>query len=168
MGSTTLNQEQLAALNGRLIAARAETAEKKTRLDLLDRLRAAGGVIADLPDIANAGAIPDLRKQENDLKRQEADLLARYSDRHPTRGQRSRATGRHPRAIAAEAERFAADVRHDYELALARQQAVEKTLGEATGQTDLDAAKAITLRELELNAAVNNSVRGLPPARQGH
>jgi exopolysaccharide transport family protein len=157
-GSATLNQEQLAALNGRLIAARAETAEKKTRLDLLDRLRAAGGVIADLPDIANAGAIPDLRKQENDLKRQEADLLARYSDRHPTVVNVRAQLADIQRAIAAEAERLAADVRHDYELAMARQQAVEKTLNEVTGQTDLDAAKAITLRELERNAAVNKTL----------
>ena len=36
--------------------------------------------------------------------------------------------------------------------------AVEKTLREMTGQTDLDAAKAITLRELERTAAVNKSL----------
>jgi len=156
--NTTLNQEQLGQLNGRLIAARAETAEKKTRLDLLEKVQAAGGVVADLPDIANVGAIPDLRKQENDLKREEADLLARYSDRHPSVVNVRAQLADIRRSIAAEAERLAADVRHDYELALARQQSVEKTLGEVTGQTDLDAAKAITLRELERNAAVNKTL----------
>ncbi|MGA2488522.1 MAG: polysaccharide biosynthesis tyrosine autokinase, partial [Roseiarcus sp.] len=154
----TMSQEQLAQLNGRLVAARAETAEKKARLDLLQKVEAAGGAIADLPDIANAGAIPDLRKQENDLKREEADLLARYSDRHPSVvNVRAQLADVH-RAIAAEAGRLAADVKHDYDLALARQAETEKALGEVTGQTDLDASKAITLRELERNAAVNKSL----------
>jgi exopolysaccharide transport family protein len=156
--NTTLNQEQLGQLNGGLVAARAETAEKKTRLDLLEKVQASGGVVADLTDIANAGAIPDLRRQENDLKREEADLLARYSDRHPAVVNLRAQLADVRRAIAAEAERLAADVKHDYDLALARQQAVEKTLSEVTGQTDLDAAKAITLRELERNAAVNKTL----------
>jgi exopolysaccharide transport family protein len=156
--SQTLNQEQLGQLNGRLVAVRAETAEKKARLDLLEKVQASGGVVADLTDIANAGAIPDLRKQENDLKREEADLLARYSDRHPSVvNVRAQLADVH-RAIAAEAARLAGDVKHDYDLTLARQQAVEKTLNEVTGQTDLDAAKTITLRELERNAAVNKTL----------
>jgi len=154
----SLNQEQLGQLNGRLVAARAETAEKKATLDLLQRVITAGGNIADLTDIANAGAIPDLRKQENDLKRQEADLLSRYNDRHPSVvNVRAQLADVH-RAVVAEASRLAGDVKHDYELAMARQQAVEKTLGEVSGQSDLDATKAITLRELERNAAVNKSL----------
>jgi exopolysaccharide transport family protein len=156
--NTTLNQEQLGQLNGRLVAARAETAEKKARLDLLEKVQAAGGVVADLPDIANVGAIPDLRKQENDLRRQEADLLARYSDRHPAVVNVRAQLADIQRAIAAEAARLAADVRQDYDLASARQLAVERTLHDVTGQTDLDAAKAITLRELERNAAVNKTL----------
>ena len=154
----TLSQEQLAQLNGRLVAARALTAEKKARLDLLQKVQAAGGVIADLPDIANAGALPDLRRQENDLKRQEADLLARYSDRHPSVvNVRAQLADVH-RAIAAEAGRLAADVKHDYDLVVASEAETEKALGEVTGQTDLDASKTITLRELERNAAVNKSL----------
>ena len=156
--NTSLNQEQLGQLNGRLVAARAETAERKTRLDLLEKVRAAGGIIADLTDIANVGAIPDLRRQENDLKRQEADLLARYSDRHPAVVNLRAQLADIQRAIAAEAARLAADVKHDYDLASARQLAVEKTLRDVTGQTDLDAAKTITLRELERNAAVNRTL----------
>lgn len=154
----TLNQEQLGQFNGRLVAARAESAEKKARLDLLNRVQAAGGVVADLPDIGAEGAIPDLRRQENDLKRQEADLLARYSDRHPSVVNVRAQLADVRRSIAAEAGRLAADVKHDYDLALARQQAVEKTLFDVTGQTELDAAKTITLRELERNAVVNKTL----------
>ena len=62
------------------------------------------------------------------------------------------------REIAAEAQRSAAKIREDYQLAQARQAAIAKALQEVTGQTDLDASKAITLRELERTAAVNKSL----------
>ena len=110
------------------------------------------------PTSGTAGAIPDLRRQENDLKRQEADLLARYSDRHPSVVNVRAQLADVRRSMVAEAGRLAADVKHDYDLALARQRAVEKALFDVTGQTDLDAAKAISLRELERNAVVNKTL----------
>jgi succinoglycan biosynthesis transport protein ExoP len=156
--NTTLNQEQLGQLNARLVSVRADTAEKKARLDLLQRIQAGGGNVQALPELMASGAIADLRKQDTDLSRQEADLLARYNDRHPTvvniRAQRRDIQ----RAIGAEVGRLAANVRNDYELSKARQDAVEKTLREVTGETDVDATKAITLRELERTASVNKTL----------
>ncbi|WP_294540080.1 polysaccharide biosynthesis tyrosine autokinase [uncultured Rhodoblastus sp.] len=154
----TLNQEQLAQMNGRLIAARAETGEKKARLDLLQRVQANGGNISALPDVMNSGAIADLRKQENDVSRQEADLLARYSDRHPSVVNLRAQLSDIRRAVAAEIARLTNNIRNEYELARSRELAVEKTLREVTGQTDIDNSKAITLRELERTAAVNKSL----------
>lgn len=157
MPGATLNQEQLAQLNGRLVQARAETAEKKARLDLLQRIEARGGNITSLPDAIN-GAIADLRKQATDLSRQEADLLARYSGNHPSVVNLRAQIADVNRAINAEVQRLAANIRNEYELARARQEAVERTLREVTGATDLDNTKAITLRELERSAAVNKSL----------
>lgn len=155
---STLNQEQLGQLNGRLVAARSETAEKKARLELLQRIQAGGGNVASIPDVMNSGAIADLRKQENDISRQEADLLTRYSDRHPAVvNLRAQLSDIH-RAMSAEIARLTNNIKNEYELAKARQDAVEKTLREVTGQTDVDDAKAITLRELERTAAVNKSL----------
>ncbi len=71
---------------------------------------AAAAISRDLPDIANAGAIAELRKQANDLSRQEAELLARYTDRHPSVvNLRAQMTDVH-RAIGAEAQRLAANI----------------------------------------------------------
>ncbi|MCW2284305.1 exopolysaccharide transport family protein [Rhodoblastus acidophilus] len=157
-GPATLSQEQLSQLNGRLVAARAETAEKRARLELLQRVQSSGGNISALPDVVNSGAIADLRKQENDISRQEADMLARYSDRYPAvvnlRAQRADIR----RAIAGEVARLTNNIKNEYELAKARQEAVEKTLREVSGQTDEDSTKVITLRELERTAAVNKSL----------
>jgi succinoglycan biosynthesis transport protein ExoP len=63
----TLNQEQLGQMNARLVSARSEVAEKKARLDMLQKIEARGGNITALPDTMNSGPIADLRKQENDL-----------------------------------------------------------------------------------------------------
>lgn len=154
----SLSQEQLGQLNSRLVQARAETAEKKARLELLQKIQNGGGNISALPDVMNSGTIADLRKQENDLSRQEADLLARYSDRHPSVVNVRAQIADVRRAIGAEIKRLAANIQNEYQLAKARQDAVEKTLREVTGQTDLDNTKAITLRELERTATVNKSL----------
>ena len=156
--ATTLNQEQLGQLNARLVSTRADTAEKKARLDLLDRVTKAGGSLASLPDAMNSPGLADLRKQESDISRKEADLLARYSDRHPSVVNVRAEMSDVRRAISAELQRQAGNVKNEYELAKARQDAIEKTLRELTGQTDLDNSKAITLRELERTAAVNKSM----------
>ena len=156
--SATLNQDQLGQLNSRLVQARSEAAEKKARLDLLRRIESGGGNISSIPDVMNSGAIADLRKQENDVSRQEADLLARYSDRHPSVVNMRAQLSDIRRAISGEIKRLASNIGNEYELAKARQDAVEKTLREVTGQTDLDNTKGITLRELERTAAVNKSL----------
>ncbi len=154
----TLTEEQLAQLNGKLVAARTDAAERKARLDVLQKFLAGGGAAEDASDIANAGAIAELRHQENDLRRQEADLLARYNDRHPAVVDLRAQINDIRRNITAEAARLTIDVRHDWELALARQKAIEKTLGDVTGQNDLDAAKGIGLRELERNASADRAL----------
>ncbi|MDE2579619.1 MAG: polysaccharide biosynthesis tyrosine autokinase [Hyphomicrobiales bacterium] len=154
----TLNQEQLAQMNARLVAARADTAEKRARLELLQRLEAKGGNVSSLPDVMNSPAIADLRRQEVEISRQEAELAARYNDRHPQLVNVRAQLADVRRAIGAEVKRMSGNIRNEYDLARARQEAVEKTLREVTGQTDMDASKAITLRELERTAAVNKSL----------
>lgn len=154
----TLSQEQLGQLNARLVAAQAETAEKKTRLDMLEKIQARGANLRGLPGLMDNGAFADLQKQASELSRQEADLLARYSRSHPSVVNLRAQLADVQRSMAAEAQRVSANIRNDYELAKARQTALEKSLRDATGQVDIDSAKAITLRELERNAAVNKTL----------
>jgi len=75
--NVTLNQQQLSELNAKLVEARADAAQKKARVDLLNSIEAKGGNLQNLPDISNGGALPTLRQQAATLSQQEADLLAR-------------------------------------------------------------------------------------------
>ncbi|MFZ0496041.1 MAG: polysaccharide biosynthesis tyrosine autokinase [Methylocella sp.] len=156
--NATLSQEQLGQLNMRLVAIRAETAEKKAHFDLLQKIESNGGDIASVPEVMNSDAIGGLRKQAADLSRQEADLLARYAEKYPSVVNVHAQIQDTRRQIAAEIQRIASKIADEYQLAKARQDAAEKSLQEATGQMGLDASKAITLRELERTAAVNKSL----------
>jgi len=156
--NVTLNQQGLSDLNTRLVEARADAAQKKTRLELLRGIENKGGDVQNVPDIANGGGLPNLRQQATVLSQQEADLLARYGAPHPlvvnVRAQRRDVE----RAIAAEAQRLATGVKNEYALAQSRVQALEQSLREATGQTSIDDETAIQLRELERTTAVNKSL----------
>ena len=157
-GNVTLSQQQLSDLNGKLVEARADAAQKKARVDMLGSLQAKGGNLQNMPDLNNSGALPNLRQQAVTLSQQEADLLSRYSASHPqvvnVRAQQRDVE----RAIAAETQRLAASIKNEYALAQARVTSLEQSLQQATGQTSLDDSTAIRLRELERTAAVNKSL----------
>ena len=156
--NVTLNQQQLSELNAKVVAAKSEVAEKKSRLDLLRSIEQKGGNIQSLPELPNSTALAGLRQQESSISQKEADLGTRYNDRHPLvvniRAERRDVE----RAIAAELRRMAANVNNEYELAKSREQAIERTFREVTGQTGIDDRTAITLRELERTAAVNKNL----------
>src|SRR6185312_9775422 len=113
-GGVTLNQQQLSDLNVKLIDAKADLAQKKSRVDLLAAIEAKGGSLQNVPDIANGGALPALRQQLSNLSTQEADLLARYNASYPLvvniRAQKRDIE----RSIAAETQRLAASLRNEY------------------------------------------------------
>ncbi len=154
----TLSQQQLSDLNAKLIDAKADLAQKKARVDLLNSIQAKGGSIQSMPEIANAGALPGLRQQAAQLSAQEADLLARYGASHPLVVNIRAQLRDVESSIGAETARLAGAVKNDYELAQAKVASLEKSLAAATGQTNIDDATAIHLRELERTAAVNRTL----------
>ncbi len=157
-GNVTLNQQQLSELNAKLIDARADLAQKKARVDLMASIVTKGGSLQNMPDITNTGALPTLRQQAANLSAQGADLLARYGASHPLVVNVQAQLRDVDRTIGAETQRLAASLRNEHELAQARVRSLEKSLQEATGQSNIDDATAIRLRELERTAAVNKTL----------
>jgi polysaccharide biosynthesis transport protein len=157
-GSTTLTQQQLADLNNNLIEAQADLAQKKAQVEQLHRIQAEGGSLETMPDIINAGALPSLRAEAADLTAKEANLLSRYGPAYPLVINVRAQLGDVERTIGAETGRLAASIRNEYQLAQARVASLQAALREATGQTNIDNATAIHLRELERTAAVNKTL----------
>ena len=158
--TVALNDQQLSDLNGKLIAARTDTAEKKARVDFVADLAAGKKTVNSLPDsLASAsGVMGALRAKLADASQREADLLSRYSSNHPAVVNVEAEKRDIARSIAAETQRIAESVKSDYALAKARLDALQKAMDEATGQGELDNDDAVKLRELERTAAVNKSL----------
>jgi polysaccharide biosynthesis transport protein len=156
--SGAVSEGQLADLNNRLAAARAETAEKKAKIDQAQRILQEGGNLQSLPDVGRSNIMQNLKTQQADVSRREADLVARYSDHHPSvvnvRSERQDIE----RQIRTEVNRVIANLQNDYDVAKSRQQSLEKSAGVITGRGGIDNAVAIQLHELERVAAANKSL----------
>jgi polysaccharide biosynthesis transport protein len=156
--SVTLNQDQMAQFNARLVAARADVAEKKAKVDLLESLEARGGVADGLPETMNSGLLGGLRTQLGENSLRVAGLAARLGDSNPevVKARAERADIK--RAITAELTAVAQNVHNQYSLAVAQEESIEKILHDAAGETTLASRTSIQLLELEEEASVN---RGL-------
>jgi succinoglycan biosynthesis transport protein ExoP len=157
--NVTLNQQQLADLNARLVTARADAAEKRARVDLLKSVGDKGGDIQQLlPDMVNSPMVATLRGQIAAIDQRESDLVARYGNGHPlvvnVRAEKRDAE----RSLANEIQKLSANVKNEYEIAKARADSLEKSLREVTGQVDNSSGEITTLRELERTADVNRTL----------
>ena len=158
----TLSQQQLSELNATVVAAHADVAQKKARVDLLHSILAKGGNVQSLVDFPSSPTLVSLKQQQILVSQKEADLVRRYNAGHPlvvnVRGELADVQ----RSIAEETQRltanFAANIENEYAMARARSDSLERSLREATGQSSIDDKTAITLRELERTAAVNKSL----------
>src|SRR5262245_45881878 len=158
----SLNDQQLADLNSKLIAARTDVAEKRTRVDFLADVAGGKKNLDSLPETLQStsqpGVMPALRAKLADASQRQADLLARYSGRHPSVVNVEAEKRDLERSIAAEAQRMIQAVNNEYALAKARLSTTEQAMREATGQGGLSYDDAVRLRELERTAAVNKSL----------
>ena len=160
--NVALNEQQLSDLNGKLLAARTDAAEKKTRVDFLADVAAGKKSLDSLPasfqSAVQSGVMATLRQKLADASQREADLLARYNSRHPSVVNVEAEKQDIQRSIASETQRMVEAVKNEYALAKARESATEQAMREATGQGGLDTGDAVRLRELERTAAVNKSL----------
>jgi polysaccharide biosynthesis transport protein len=160
--NVTLNDQQLGDLNIKLVAARADAAEKETRLEFLNDVMAGKKTIDSLPDsfqsAPQATVMTNLRQRLSEASQREADLLARYSSRHPAVVNIQAAKRDIERSIAEETKRMVESVNGEYALANARVEAMERAVREATGEGGLDSQASIGLRELERTAVVNKTL----------
>jgi capsular exopolysaccharide synthesis family protein len=158
--TVALNDQQLADLNGKLIAARTDAAEKKARVDFLTDLATGKKTIDSLPDsmLTANSVMATLRGKLADASQREADLLARYNRSYPAVVNVEAEKRDIERNIAAETQRMAESVKSDYALAKARLDAIQQAMDEATGQGALSNDDTVKLRELERTAAVNKTL----------
>ncbi len=154
----TLAEQQAGEINTQLVAARANTVEKKAKYDQVQRIISSGGGLAKVTDVMESDALTALRGQEADIARQESDLLTRYGPEHPAirkiRGQHADIN----RQIKAEVARIVQTLRSDYEFAEKKEESLEGSLKELTGGQNLNNQAIIHARELERDVETNRTL----------
>lgn len=153
-----ISEQQLSELNAKLIAARAETAEKRAKYEQAATVAKRGGNLQAIPDVVRSSVISNLRTQQAEVARKEADLAAHHGDQHPL-VINARAERRDiDRSIAAEVQRVLINLKNDFDVAQSREQSLQSSLAQISGETGLDNSVGVRLRELERVNAANKTL----------
>lgn len=144
---SAVTEQQLAELNQRLVAARAELAAAQARYDQVARAGADA-----TPEALGSQVIAALRTQLADIARREADLVATLGDNHPAvvrvRAERASVEAQ----IGAEVARIRESARAELERAQGEVAGLQAELDRLTGRDNADAAALVELRELQREA----------------
>ena len=154
----TLADQQAVDINTQLVAARAQTVEKKAKFDQVRHILDDGGGIDGVAAVMDLPSTAALRLQEAVLTREEANLLTRYGPKHPAIVKIRAEHADINRQIEREVGRVVEMLKTDYELALRREQSLNNNLRELTGGQNLDEQPIIRLRELERDAQSNRTL----------
>lgn len=159
VGGRLMDEQQVSDLNGRLVAARAQTSDALARLDRFQIIlrqneanTANASLDASVSDALSSPIINNLRQQYLELSRRETDWSARFGHNHlavvnlRTRMRDLRTS------ILEEVRRLSETARSDYEVAKQRQEEIEKQLTQAVSQSRTTNSAEATMRELETSA----------------
>lgn len=155
-GGTTVSEQQLSEINGQLILARADRAEKQAKYERARSARGSG--LEALTDVQQSQTISQLRQQEAQLARKQAEMSSRYGPRHPSIVNIDAERRDLGRQIGAEVSRIIASIQNDAIIADTRVAALEQSLRELQEKTGEGNQAYVRLRELEREASANRAV----------
>ncbi len=154
----TLSDQELADLNKELILARAELAEKRSKLALIRQLRAAGRGLDSVPEVAASPVMINLRQQETEVLRREAELSTLYGEKHPRMQQLRREKAELQDKIEAEINRIIKTIENEANSVAARVAVLERQLAAAKARTTVNREVEVRLRELERQAETSRQL----------
>lgn len=172
-----LDEQQVAAINNRLVLARARTADAMTRLSRFESILSSKDFDAASVDIVDSGAIRPLsgsnpnasdgqvsapssnnqilntlRQQYLDLAKKEYEYTAKYGASHLAVVNLRTQMQSIQQTIMDEVRRLAVVARSDFEEAKQQQQQTEKQLADAISHSRNTTAAELSIRELETSA----------------
>jgi exopolysaccharide transport family protein len=151
-----MDEQQVADLNSRLVAARAQTSDLFARLSRIETVVHMGtsnaNFDATVSDVLTSPILTNLRQQYLDLARREAEWSSLYGRNH-TAVVNLRNRLRDIRSSTfEELQRLAETTKSDYEIAKQRQEEIEKQLAQAVSESRITDKAQVALRELESTA----------------
>ena len=153
----TLVEQQIADINEKLIAARAETVEKRTNYEYAKGVLENNGNIASIEEVTESPIIGNLRDQEQGVRRRLADLSGTYGPKHPKIVNARAELSDVERQIQNEMARIVETLESEYQAATKREQSLEESLQELT-ESDMRDAAVRELRRLEREVVATRSL----------
>jgi succinoglycan biosynthesis transport protein ExoP len=154
----SLAEQQATEVNAQLVAARAQTVEKKAKYEQAQRILDGGAGIDSVAAVMDTPAIAALRGQQATITRQRAELLTRYGPEHPAIVKIRAEHADIEKQIAREVGRVVQTLRTDYEFAQKKEDSLEGSLSELTKSHDAQEQTIIRLRELERDVHSNRTL----------
>lgn len=152
----SLVDQQMAAINGQIVQARADLAQKQAIKQRIDQL-VAGGNPADVSQIVSSPLIVQLRTQQAELLRQEADLSSKYGPLHPKMQAIQQQKRDLDTKITQEVNRLAASAANDVLVARTNLNSLQGSLGGTEGTAHTQNMARVQLQAMESNAASTRS-----------
>jgi succinoglycan biosynthesis transport protein ExoP len=159
-GGKLMDEQQVADLNSRLVAVRAQTSDTLARLNRLETIlnsnspdsASIGNLDASGADALGNPIINTLRQQYLEYARREAEWSAQFGKNHLAVVNLRTRMGGIRASILDEVRRLAETSKSDFEVAKQRQQEIEKQLALAVSQSRTTNSAELTMRELESSA----------------
>lgn len=159
-----IDDQRVAELNSRLVAARAQTAEALARLNRYQSLAQASAeslargadpstdIETPMSEVLNSPIITALRQQYLELSRREGEWSARYGRNHQAVANLRSKMKDIRASIVEEVKRIGETSRGDYIVAQQKQAEAEKQLAQAIAQSRNITSAELTMRELDNNS----------------
>jgi polysaccharide biosynthesis transport protein len=153
-GGRRLDEQSLADLNARLVAARTQTSDALARLNRIEVVirTSDANLESSVSDVLANPILTNLRQQYLDLARREAEYSARFGRDHQAVVNLRNRMRDLRKSTADELRRLSETFKSDYEVAKQRQVEIEKQLDEVRFQSQTADKAHVVLRELETNA----------------
>ena len=158
VGSSSLNDAELAQISQSLIVAEASVAEKESKLAIIRESLRTGNGLASITEVTTSPAIASIRQQEFILLSTEAQLREELGPRHPRILEIEAEKERLDQKTRLELEKIVAVLSN--ELALAKQRSASLTAQLATANESLGTRNKaeVELAELEREAQANRDL----------
>lgn len=144
-----LREKQIGQLNTQLMMARAEVAEKRSRLDQVRSVIANNGDIQSIPELTASTTLTDLRREQVELDSALTGLRNKLGERHAKVIALQTELDSVKQEMSAEVQHKLGDIKNSYDIAVRQEQSLEANLQVLTARASSETySKLEQLRRL--------------------
>lgn len=156
--TTTIASQSLSELNSQLIQARAQRADRESRLVALQQAARNPATLSGVTEILANPLISSLRAQDAEVGRRIGDLAQRYGDSHPRLLQARAEQGQIQGNISAEVAKIISSLRGDAEAARAKEAELQAQVEQMERRAGGLGQDEVALRQLERESQTSRAI----------